>query len=70
MKKVILFAAASLFVLASCKKDYTCECTYKDGSGATQTDSFPYKNVKKKDAQDACETLNTLGGSDYNCELK
>ncbi len=27
MKKVLLVAVAGMFVLASCKKDYTCECT-------------------------------------------
>ena len=27
MKKVLLVAVAGMFVLASCKKDRTCECT-------------------------------------------
>jgi hypothetical protein len=27
MKKLLLVAVAGMFVLASCKKDYTCECT-------------------------------------------
>lgn len=27
MKKVLLIAVAGMFVLTSCKKDWTCECT-------------------------------------------
>ena len=40
--------------LASCKKDYTCTCTIDGESVAT-----PYNDVKKSDAEDACDALNT-----------
>ncbi|HLU87599.1 MAG TPA: lipoprotein [Taishania sp.] len=65
MKKV-LFAAVAVLALASCKKDYSCECKI-DGESYKTT----LKDVKKKDAKKACETWGTLymaaGGScDFN----
>lgn len=54
MKKVLLVAVAGLFVLASCKKDYTCDCTV-DGDAI----SIPLKDTKKKDAEAACESAKT-----------
>ena len=69
MKKGKLFfavAAIGMMSLASCKKDYTCECTI-DG----ETVSTEMKDVKKKDAKNACDTwgsLYTLAGG--SCELK
>ena len=47
MKKLVLFASAAMIVLsmASCKKDYTCTCTF---FGITS--SYEYKDLKKKDA--------------------
>lgn len=54
MKKVFILAAAVLLVLASCKKDYTCVCTI-NGSSASTT----YEDVKKKDAEASCESLET-----------
>lgn len=61
MKKVILFAAAGLFVLASCKKDYTCECTSTNG-GATATASTTI-NDTKKNAEQECEAQNESAGT-------
>ena len=29
MKKIILVAAIGMFALASCKRDYVCQCTEK-----------------------------------------
>ena len=49
MKKVLLLAVAGVFVLASCAKDRTCECTTNgladsaDGNFSTTT----YKKVTK-----------------------
>ena len=46
MKKVLLVAVAGMFVLASCKKDRTCECTTNgvaDNDGKTT-----YTKVTKK----------------------
>lgn len=70
MKKVIgvaAFAVLGMVALSSCKKDYTCECT---SSGGDST-SIVYEDIKKKDAESACTSLNTnaaiFGGS---CSLK
>ena len=43
MKKVLLLAVASVFVLASCAKDRTCECTTNGGTPQTVS----YKKVTK-----------------------
>ena len=60
MKKVTLLAAVAFLAttFTSCKKDYTCACT---GSGATSGWNYEWKmtDVKKKDASDACDLLNT-----------
>ena len=69
MKKVLLLAAVAVsFTMVSCKKDYTCTCTY-DGSTATMT----FKTAKKKDAETACETqetnLKNLGEADASCTM-
>ena len=34
--------------MTSCKKDYSCDCTYTIGS-TTETDKYPIKDAKKKD---------------------
>ncbi|MEN9442729.1 MAG: hypothetical protein RLZ33_2806 [Bacteroidota bacterium] len=66
MKKVLFVAALGMLTLASCKKDYTCECTI---NGLTSTSTM--KDVKKKDAEKSCDALNAnaaiLSGS---CKLK
>jgi len=66
MKKVLLVSAFAVLALASCKKDYTCECT---AAGAKAT--YQLKDVKKKDAQKSCDTAGatwiTAGGT---CTLK
>ena len=61
MKKI--FAAVAIVALfASCKKDYTCDCTILG-----QTTSTPINDAKKADAEDACDALGAsaaiLGGS-------
>lgn len=55
MKKVLAIAVLGVFVLASCKKDYSCACVY-DG----YTHNYELGKIKKKDAKDAC---NTIGAS-------
>jgi hypothetical protein len=65
MKK--FFALAIVVVaLASCKKDYTCECTILGVTTPTEI-----KDAKKADAEDACNALDVAakltGGS---CTLK
>lgn len=57
MKKVLLgsaFALLALVVLSSCKKDYTCACTILG-----QSSSSTMVDVKKKDAESACNSLET-----------
>ncbi len=63
MKKLLfVFAIAAIGSLASCKKDYTCECTLLGVST-----SFEIEDSKKGDAEDACDDAQA-GGAD--CELK
>lgn len=60
MKKLLfVFAIAAVGSLASCKKDYTCNCTYNDVFGDQQNESFDYDKQKKSDAEDACDTQET-----------
>jgi hypothetical protein len=71
MKKILLVAAVAGLSMASCKKDYTCTCTYTPQGGAAQTYTYPMKDVKKKDAKDACNSLGSVwvaaGGT---CDFK
>lgn len=69
MKKITTLAMLALFAVAftSCKKDYTCECTY---ANAALNSSSEIKTTKK-DAQDKCDALHAaaspVGGT---CKLK
>ncbi len=67
MKKLLVVAAVAVVALSSaCKKDYTCSC-----SGTNFSGDFVYKNVKKKDAKDACSTQNTsYAPAGISCSLK
>jgi hypothetical protein len=68
MKKVVLFAAAGLIVLASCKKDYTCEC--KMEGTITGTVSGTVKDTKKK-AKEECEKgTSSTDGQKVTCAIK
>ncbi len=65
MKKIILVGAVALLGLASCKKDYTCECTATvDGYSASASTTL---NATKSDATEACEA-GTAGN--VVCEIK
>lgn len=69
MKKTLLFAGALALVLSfsSCKKDYTCECTYTGGHT-----SELIRDTETK-AQDKCDDLaSTMSASGINavCKLK
>lgn len=71
MKKVLILVAGVAFIasLSSCKKDWTCACTY--GSDTSLNTSYTIPKAKKKDAQAACDVWGTgaslVGGS---CDLK
>jgi hypothetical protein len=71
MKKLVLSIAALALVattMTSCKKEYTCECTF---SGViTGTASTTIKDTKKN-ATDACEADNvSSGGQTVTCKIK
>jgi hypothetical protein len=72
MKKVLLLAVAGMFVLASCKKDYTCACTASIGE-ISSTSSVTL-HAKKSDAKTACESQNSSTSGYYattvKCEIK
>jgi hypothetical protein len=63
MKKIILVAAVAMLVLASCKKDYTCECT----SSLLGVTSFVIEDSSKSDAEDGCSGT---GSTLTTCNLK
>ena len=54
MKKVLLVAVAGMFVLASCKKDRTCECTTL---GVTDKSNVQYLKVTKKFMKENAECV-------------
>jgi hypothetical protein len=81
MKKTILSIAVLIafgISMASCKKDYVCECskTYTTGSGTYTKDysKYTYKDTRKR-AEDRCNE-NTKTGSDIygdysiNCQIQ
>jgi len=56
MKGTILsIAALCVLGLASCKKDYTCECTYQGTGDITVTEKHDIKNAALDDAKDKCD---------------
>lgn len=67
MKKITLLAAVIIAAsFASCKKEYTCECTTTI-NGATYTASGTSGKMKKKDAKTWCEN----GNDSYTtCKIK
>ncbi len=73
MKKLIVFTSfvfAAAFLISSCKKDFTCDCTYEDIIGEPGTLSWEIKDQKKKDAEEACESYSFEGWAETNCTLK
>jgi hypothetical protein len=68
MKKVLLIAFVAGLAMASCKKDYTCNCTV-DGN------AMPAGKItaKKKDAQASCDQIQAtykIGDPAATCTLK
>lgn len=72
MKKLIFTISAFALVavtMTSCKKDYTCECTFS-GPGTSGSISATI-NDTKKNAQDKCEADNgTANGVTTTCKIK
>lgn len=66
MKKVFIAAAAVLFVLASCKKDYTCTCSIAGQEIGSST-----INDTKAKAKEECDKGDvSLLGFTTDCEIK
>ncbi len=58
MKKIFVLAAVSVFVLASCKKDYVCDCHVDYNDGTPHEDiEYDIKGASKSDAEDACDNF-------------
>jgi hypothetical protein len=78
MKKTfLLLGFAALISLASCKKDYVCECTFSSNGVASDPDETTYVGVTKSAARANCVSTNssyTIQGTTYNstntCKLK
>ena len=69
MKKILLIVAVASFVMTSCKKDYTCECTLS-GNGVSGTTSGTIHDTKSN-ATTACEAGNSsFGGTTTTCKIK
>lgn len=69
MKKVF-FGLALVAGMASCKKDYTCECT-TSMVGMEDVVTTATINGKKKDVKAACEAgTSSLMGMGITCEIK
>ena len=54
----------------SCKKDYTCECTF---TPPTQMLSIPFEKATKSDAEDGCKAAETtwkMTDPATSCSLK
>lgn len=69
MKKV-LFSALVLgaMTLVSCKKEYTCTCTFS-GNGISGTASATTKDTKKNAKADCEEGTGTANGVTTTCTL-
>lgn len=69
MKKVLFVAAFAVLGLVSCKKDYTCECTVKNGESTVTSSSTIH--ASKKDAKASCESGTvTVGEMSTSCVIK
>jgi len=66
MKKILLAFGFGLFLLASCKKDYTCVCKI-----GVQTVSTVTINDTKKNATATCdESDGYIFGIEQDCEIQ
>ncbi len=70
MKKLVLgVSAMALLSLASCKKDYNCECTYQDTGNTTITENKTIKNATLSDAKKTCDSYESQGTVTKTCTL-
>lgn len=70
MKKVLaIFAVVAMIGATSCKKDYTCSCDWSV-LGVDYSQDYTYEDVKKADAEEACDSQNAAISAYGSCELK
>lgn len=76
MKKMIPVAAVAVLALmfTSCKKDYKCNCTIVDASGAPLPGiTYGIQKSSKKDAKSSCDAAQTTytvaGASTASCSI-
>jgi len=72
MKKVYMMLAVCAIALASCKKEYTCECSYTDSTDPSFNSTVSYTfEAKKSEAETVCGDYSvTAGGTGWSCKLK
>jgi hypothetical protein len=71
MKKLTFLFGAFIMLasVSSCKKDYTCTCSYNVG-GVSGSQSFTFTNVTKSQATTDCNNENAaVTGSGVTCSL-
>lgn len=69
MLKVIAIAVIGMVSLASCKKDYNCECTTGDQTAIVTNNTIENKTLK--DAKKECEDKSgTALGVTRTCKIK
>lgn len=72
MKKILFVLIVGAFMV-SCKKEYTCECTFYWSNGTVgNTSSTTIKDTKEKALSKCAENeMNQQNGSNYSiCNLK
>lgn len=74
MKKGLGLLLGVAFIMAlgftSCKKDYTCECTF---TAPTPMITLPYEKTTKADAEEACDAAEVtykVADAGASCSLK
>ena len=69
MLKVVAIAVVGMISLASCKKDYTCECRTGEETAIVTTSTIENKTLK--DAKTACENgSGNAFGITRTCKIK
>ncbi len=70
--KFVLASLGMLLGLTSCKKDWTCSCTFTyDGTSYTEEKVYP--GTKRSDAKKSCDAYQTLLKTEYSdasCKIK
>ena len=69
MKKLVLLTAVAALGLASCKSNYSCDCTI--GGVTTEGADAKLSKSEAEDAEAACNAADALvkfGGGDDKCE--